>query len=78
MCFCFWSPKLIHNYKRYETRKADRLAVSKIVTKHAQQVPRSNLAVCLLVQFTKALLAGPSTPQQSTLKTCFEFLERSV
>jgi coatomer protein complex subunit gamma len=59
----------------YETRKNDLLAVSKIVTKYARNIPRSNLATCLLVQFTKTLLSSKSTPQQSIVSACHGFLD---
>ena len=58
----------------YETRKADLLAVSKIITKHARNIPRSSLAACLLVQFTKNLLLRQSTSQSSIVAACHDFL----
>ena len=59
----------------YETRKNDLPAVSKIITKHARNIPRSNLAACLLVQFTKTLLLSQSTSQQSIVAACHDFLD---
>ena len=59
----------------YEMRKSDKLAVSKIITKHARGVPFSTLGACLLVQFTKTLLLSQSTSHESIVTACYDYLD---